>query len=52
MKHDAYKLRLFIQWALGWHKAWVYDPGGPRAWPRRKGLGSWVVPLGEGSGPK
>ena len=27
MKHDAYGLRLFIQWALGWHKAWAYGLG-------------------------
>ena len=39
MKHDAYKLRLFIQWALGRHEAWAYGPSGLRAWPRTKGWG-------------
>ena len=46
MKHDAYRLRLFTQWVLGWHKAWAYGPCRTRAWPQTKGFGSWVVPLG------
>ena len=39
MKHDECGPKLFIQWTLGWHKAWAYGPGGPRAWPWTKGLG-------------
>ena len=39
MKHDVFGLRLFIQWALGRHKAWAHGPGGPRARPQTKGLG-------------
>ena len=26
MEHDAYILRVFSQWALGWHEAWAYGP--------------------------
>ena len=52
MKHDMFRLRLSIQWALGRHEAWAHGPGGPRAQPQTKGLGSWAVPLGRGSGSK
>ena len=38
-KHDAFELKLFIQWALGKHEAWAHGPGGPRARPWTKGLG-------------
>ena len=54
MKHDAYRLRVFAQWALGWHEAeaWAYGPRGLRARSQSKGLGSWAIPLGQNSGPK
>jgi len=54
MKHDAYKLRVFARWALGWHEAeaWAYGPRGLRARSQSKGLGSWAIPLGQSSGLK
>ena len=46
MEHDAYRLRVFTQWALGWHEAWAYGPRGLKAQSQSKGLGSWAILLG------
>ena len=50
-KHDAFGLKLFIQWALGKHEAWAHGPGGPRACLWTKGLGSWAYHWAEDQGP-